>query len=69
MCRLAITDGSFGWCQVAIFERFEDGCFRGGDASVFQDVVRTVGKAVGTVGFKIRAFLQNGGGINASPLA
>jgi len=66
---LAIADGSFGRCQIAIFEGFEDGRFRCGDAGVFQDVVRPVGKAVSAVGFIIRAFPQNGCGINASPLA
>ena len=66
---LAIANGAFGRCQTTIFEGFEDGLFRGRDAGIFQDVVHPVGKAVGAVGFKIRAFLQNGGGINASPLA
>jgi hypothetical protein len=32
-------------------------------------VVRPIGKAVGTVGFKICAFHWNGGWINAGPLA
>ena len=66
---LAIADGAFGRCQAAIFQGFEDGNFRGGDAGVFQDVVRPVREAVGAVGFKIGAFHRNGRGINGSPLA
>ena len=65
---LAIADGAFGRCQAAIFDGFEDGRFRGWDAGVFQDVVRSVGKAIGAVGFKISAFLPNSRWINASPL-
>ena len=69
MRHLAIADGACGRCQVAIFEGFEDGRFRCWDAGVFQDVVRPVGNAICAVGFRIGAFLQNGRGINASPLA
>ena len=69
MRHLAIADGSFGRCQAAIFEGFEDDRFRCGDAGVFQDVVRPIGKAVGTVGFKIRVGPSQSRWINASPLA
>ena len=66
---LAIADGAFGWCQAAIFEGFEDSRFRGGDAGIFQDVVRPVGKAVVGIIFIIRPFLANCCGVNAGPLA
>jgi hypothetical protein len=69
VCRVAIADGAFGRCQAAIFEGFEDDRFRGGDASVFQDVVRPIGKAISAVVFKVRAFPRNGRWINACPLA
>lgn len=69
MRHLAVADGAFRRCQAAIFEGFEDGCFRGGDAGIFQNVVRPVRNAVGAVGFKIGAFHRNGRGIDASPLA
>ncbi len=69
VCHLAIADGAFGRYQSAIFEGFEDSRFRGGDAGVFQDVVRPVGKAVVGIIFKIGTFLANCRGVNAGPLA
>ena len=69
MRHLAIANGAFGWCQAAIFEGFEDSRFRGGDAGVFQDVVRPVGKAVVWKPFVIVAGIRQRRGVNAGPLA
>lgn len=69
MCRLAVADGAFGRRQAAIFEGFKDGGFRGGDAGVFQDVVRPVGKTVVRYSFVIAAGILQSRGVNVRPRA